>query len=332
MKNTKGFTLVELIMVIAILSIVSTLAVSRIGAMREKAARRVSIANQQAVGRAVETFLAVGDSGLNRLDALIDAGTPVSDSVSEHGYDFSGTGSMGAVGGLYRGPDSDYGGLGVDKIREKNSGLYDEGSSSLVSVLCTYRINADEADALRKIGLRTVLQHNTVANASGSYALLPSAKYVSDDGTIPQALDGMDAELSACVARFVTNGMVCAAVNPASHLGRTVFQACGQDLPSDKKWNETYDETEAAAEVRATGGPLLAFGLGASASIIGAPQGLDAAPYCEILPQRFYRQYILLFRIRSSGSGSVSGMGAEFAGVLDPMGNTIRAARHALKQ
>ena len=57
-RKRDGFTLIELIVVIAILSIISTLAVSRIGALREKAARKVSVANQQAIGRAVETFLA----------------------------------------------------------------------------------------------------------------------------------------------------------------------------------------------------------------------------------------------------------------------------------
>ena len=32
-----------------------------------------------------------------------------------------------------------------------------------------------------------------------------------------------------------------------------------------------------------------------------------------------------------TGSGSVSVVTAEFAGVLDPMGNTIRAARQSLR-
>ena len=328
MKSEKGFTLVELVMVIAILSIVSTLAVNRIGALREKAARRVSIANQQSLGRAVETFLAIGDAGLNRLDSLIDAGT--SDSGTA-GYDFDDRGAMGAVGGLYRGPDDEYDGLSAEQIREKNSGLYDDGPSSLVSVLCTYRASEAEAEALRKLGLKYVMRHNTHANASGSYAALPSSKYECDDKSVPQTLDGMDAELSACVAKTVTNGMVFAAVNPATHVGRTIFQACGQDLPSNKSLGESYDTATAAAEARASGGVLLAFGLGASSSIVGAAQGIDSVPYCEVLPRRFYRQYVLLFRLRSSGSGGASGTAAEFAGVLDPMGNTVAAARQALK-
>ncbi len=320
MKNAKGFTLIELIVVIAILSIISTLAVSRIGALREKAARKVSVANQQAIGRAVETFLALNDGKLNRLDALIDAGTSTSGTA---GYDFSDQGSIGSVGGLYRGPDDQTSAT----IREKNAGLYDEGDASLVSVLCTYRVNATEAAALNRLGLAYIMQHNTYASG---YPFQHYGK--GDDGSVPQAADGLDAELSACVTKAVTNGMVFAAVNGTTDLGRAVFQSCGQELLPTANWGAGYDEETVKTEIKATGGPLLAFGLGVNASIIGAAQGgLDAAPYSEAIPAKYYRQYILLFRLRTSGSGSVSSVTAEFAGVLDPQGNTIRAARHALK-
>ena len=72
-KSPSGFTLIELIVVIAILSLISTLAVNRIGAIRERAARSVSVANQLATGRAVETYLTANDGKLNRLDSLLDA-------------------------------------------------------------------------------------------------------------------------------------------------------------------------------------------------------------------------------------------------------------------
>lgn len=313
----EGFTLIELIVVIAILSIISTLAVSRIGALREKAARKVSVANQQAIGRAVETFLALNDGKLNRLDSLIDAGT--SDSGAE-GYDFSDQGGVGSVGGLYRGPDDQT----TETIREKNGGVHD----GLAAVLCTYRVSAREAEALRRLGLAYVMRHNTFASG---YPFQHYGK--GDDGTVPQAADGLDAELSACIAKSVTNGMAFAAVNGKTDLGRAIFQACGQELLPTANWGAGYDDNTVKTEIKATGGPLLAFGLGNSASIIGAAQGgLDVAPYSEVIPAKYYRQYILLFRLRTAGSGSVSSVTAEFAGVLDPQGNTIRAARHALKE
>ena len=310
MKAKEGFTLIELIVVIAILSIISTLAVNRIGALREKAARKVSIANQQSIGRAVETFLALNDGKLNRLDALVDVGAHSSDV----GYNFG-------TENLYDGPDN----ATPDQL-EKNAGL----DPALLSVLCTYVVTNNEATALQRLGLTYVMQHNT--HATGFPSTYDDNR--CDDGSVPQAVDGLDAELSACVAKSVKSGMVFAAVNGKTHLGRTIFQACGQELLSTKSWSESYTDDDAVkTEIKATGGPLLAFGLGSNASIIGAAQGgLDAAPYSEVIPAKYYRQYILLFRLRTSGSGSVSSVTAEFAGVLDPQGNTIRAARHALKE
>ena len=67
------------------------------------------------------------------------------------------------------------------------------------------------------------------------------------------------------------------------------------------------------------------------------PDGLhhpdrDRSGHSEILPARYYRQYILLFRLRTAGAGAASTVTAEFAGVLDPRGNSIIAARQGLKE
>lgn len=320
MNNRTGFTLIELIIVIAILSIISTLAVNRIGAIRDRAARMVSVAGQQATGRAVESFLTLNDGKLNRLDALVDAGTSRSGGA---GYDFNDQGAAGVVGGLYRGPDD----VTTEAVRERNSGLWDDGPSSLVGLLCLYRVNDAEAAALRRIGLHYVLQHDTYADGSAY-----SHYGTGDDGSVPQPDNGLDPELSACIARTVTNGMAFAAVNGKTEAGRAVFRACGQELLSTATGGSDYNEADVKAEIAATGGPLLAFGLGANASIVGAAQGgLDSVPYSEILPARYYRQYILLFRLHATGAGATATVTAEFAGVLDPRGNSIVSARQGLK-
>lgn len=77
---------------------------------------------------------------------------------------------------------------------------------------------------------------------------------------------------------------------------------------------------------------MLAFGLGDSASIIGsANAGLESAPYSTYTLKKHYSRFILLFRVRQVGSGSVTMPAVELAGVLDCCGNTIRAAEHVLK-
>lgn len=321
-KEKMGFTLIELVMVIVVLGILSTLAVTKLGSVRDSSARKTSIVNVQALGRSVQAYLSMNnDSGLNRLDSLIDAGTPSGNG--HYGFDFESESSDQNVGGLYRGP-VELGGLDRAKVEEQNVGL----SKGLRDVLCLYRVNKNEVEALKKIGLDYVMRHNTFAIG------FPAQHYgKGDDGTVPQAANGLDPALSACVATALTNGMVFAAVTPITDFGRVIYQGAGQELLATASWGQGYDEEQTKAEVKATGGPLLALGLGESCSMIGkANGGLEAAPYSEVLSKEFYRQYILLIRLRTIGEASSSVTIAEFAGVLDPEGNSIRKARFTLSK
>ena len=326
----KAFTLIELLIVIALIAIVSTLAVSKLGGVRESSARKVSLANQKAVERAVEAYL-VNDGRLNRLDSLVyagDGGAPLAGST-EGDFDFTAVSTAEARNGLYMGPSAD----ADESVREQsNSGLMPE----LRNVLCLYTLSKTQAEALNtRLGLRHVMAATAWADAAET--AFPSQHYSRDraygDGTVPNASDGLDPNDSFCVATLVTNGMVVAAVNPMTDLGRTIYQACGQELMNTKNWNESYTESEVLAEVAAKGGPLLAFGLGESASIIGtANAGLENAPYATFPQKHYYSRYILLFRLKKIGSGSVSQTLPEFAGVIDCEGNTLRAAQHIIKR
>ena len=317
-------------MVVALIAIVSTLAVSKLGGVREGAARKVSLANQKAVERAVDAFLTNGGR-LNRLDSLVyagDGGAPIFGSAAGD-FDFAAVSTAEGRAGLYMGPSAD---AGEDVREAHNSGL----SPELRSVLCLYSLSAAQAAALdARLGLRYVMAHTAYADSDPrSY---PAVHYPKDraygDGTVPNASDGLDANDSACVATAVTNLMVVAAVNPMTDLGRTIYQACGQELMNTKGWGERYTESEVRSEVAATGGPLVAFGLGESASIVGkADAGLDSAPYATFALKKHYSRYILLFRLKTVGSGSVSQTLPEFAGVLDCDGSTMRAAQHMIKR
>jgi prepilin-type N-terminal cleavage/methylation domain-containing protein len=326
MKARNGFTLIELVMVIALIAIVSTLAVGKIGDMRRIAARKVSIANQQAVGRAVETFLSLHDGRLDRLDWLMDAETPLSVRSSDDGFDYARTNkTAGAEGGLYMGPcrASGMSWPFPDSVTESNSGLAPE----LRALLVPYSLDTREVRALNALGLKFVMGHTVWADKSPRAAYRERGEdgaYLSDDATL-----GLVPGRSACVPAMVTNGLVVAAVSPVVNAGRDVYRDLGQALLRTEKDDSAYAAAGALAELKATGGVLLAFGLGAEASMIGVAQGgLDAAPYAEYLQRRYYRQYILLVRVNRWREGVLT---AEFAGVLDPCGNTIRAARVPVK-
>lgn len=327
----KGFTLIELLMVIAIIAIISTLAVSKVGGLKEVSARKVSVANQGAVERGVEGFLAM-EGRLNRLDSLLyagEGGAPIMGKAREGDFDFTTT-TFTAEGreGLYFGPSADC----DASVRElRNGGLCPE----LASVLCLYTLSKREVEALNeRLGLKYVMAATAYADEAATS--FPSQHYSRDraygDGTVPNGSDGLSPNASAMVATLVTNGMAVAAVNPMTDLGRTIYQACGQELMNTKNWGESYTESEVRKEVAATGGPLLAFGLGDSASIVGnARAGIEAAPFAAYPLKKFYSRYILLFRLRSAGAGSVTTVVPEFAGVLDCCGNTVRAAQHIIK-
>ena len=324
----KAFTLIELLMVIALIAIVSTLAVSKLGGVREVAARKVSLANQKAVERAVEAYL-VNGGRLNRLDSLLyagDGGAPLTGGT-EGDFDFTAVSTAESRNGLYLGPSDD------ESARiEQNSGI----TPDLQKILCLYTLNRAQAEALNtRLGLRHVMAATAYADAAQT--AFPSLHYDKDraygDGTVPNASDGLDPNASFCVATLVTNSMRFVAINPMTDLGRTVYQACGQELMNTKSWGETYTESEVRAEVAAKGGPLLAFGLGDAASIIGkSDAGLEDAPYATFVQKRYYSRYILLFRLKTIGAGSVSQVIPEFAGVIDCEGNTVRAAQHVIKR
>ena len=326
----KAFTLIELLMVIALIAIVSTLAVTKVGGIRETAARKVSLANQKAVERAVDAYLA-GGGRLNRLDSLLYAGgggAPIF-GAAPGDFDFAATSTVESANGLYLGPTLDCDAT----VRERyNKGL----SGDLCGVLCLYSLSAAQAAALHtRLGLQYVMAATAYADAGA--AAFPGAHYTKDraygDGTVPNAANGLDANDAFCVATLVTNRMTVAAVNPMSDMGRTIYQACGLELLNTKGWGESYTESEVRGEIAALGGPIVAFGLGDAASIVGkADAGLESAPYATFVPKQAYSRYILLFQLKTAGSGSASVLLPTFVGVLDCCGSTIRGAQHIVKR
>jgi len=321
----KAFTLIELLMVISIIAIITTLAVNKVGGVREAAARKVALANQKAVERAVEAYLA-GGGPLNWLDSLIsgqgDARTPLRHGRA--GLDCTHTNFTLEAREIYLGPTRATAAVtatDLAKFREDhNAGL----TPGLTSVLCLYTLTAAEAKNLgSRLGLTHVMAHN-------EYPADPASCYTerTGDGTYVESRSGTDADESGCLAIAVTNGMSLAAINPATEAGRAIYRACGQDLMKTERAGAAYDETRAAAEAEATGGALIALGLGSSASLIGKAQaGLESAPRAAYPVKRYYSRYILLFRLRKVGTAILP----EFAGVIDPCGNTLRAAEQIVR-
>ena len=337
----KGFTLIELLMVVALIAIVSTLAVTKVGGIREAAARKVSLANQKAVQRAVDAYLANGGR-LNRLDSLIYAGNdgaPIFSS-KEGDFDFSSGGTFTDASGSS--VDEQYW-LDLGPYEDDEDGKYREEYNAgitpgLQKILCPYGLSAAQAAALdTRIGLKYVMAATAYADAADN--VYPQVHYsrtrAYGDGTYPNASNGLDPNDAFCVTTLITNRMTVAAINPMTDLGRTIYQSMGQELLNNDIYfgqSGGYSEDTVRAEVAATGGPLIAFGLGEAASIIGKTDGgLDSAPYATFAQKKYYSRYILLFRLKKAGAGSVSQILPEFAGVIDCCGNAVRGAQTIVK-
>jgi len=330
----KAFTLIELLMVVAIIGIISTLAVNKVGGVREASARKVSLANQIAVERAIESYLA--DNGrLNRLDSLVytqgDTVTPWDQKGSEgqYGFNWTETNYTATVkSGLYLGPTEPT--ASADAFRDEcNAGV----TPGLRGVLCPYSLTPQQRYALSdRLGLYHVMGHNEYAGNPDS-ADSPYYNRICGDGTYVESRDGRNPNVSGCVAIAVTNvvsykNMALMAVNPTIEAGRAIYRAFGQELMKTERDGYKYDERAAVAEANATGGPLIALGLGPSANVIGkADAGLESAPFATYPARKYYANYILLFRLRPVGNT----IAPEFAGVIDPCGNTIRAAREIIR-
>ena len=318
----KAFTLIELLMVIALIAIVSTLAVTKFGGLRDNSARKVSLANQVQISKAVESYLAFGHRGIDRLDSLIDDEVALGPGTGF--FDPQGT-TMARLGaGFYLGPDQDVTLPLSEEIAEKNSGL----DLNLVDVLVPYSLSEEESRILNNWNFRYTMRHTTYANSSPRTAYNEKGDdgvYLPDDQNL-----GLDPNRSAAIPRAYTKGLIVAAISPFTPGGREIYRDFGQNLMDTKLSAAEYiaDSGNVKAEVKATGGALLAFGLGERASIIGSQDaGIDTVPYAAFLNKKFYSRYILLFRIDSSlRSGIVT-----FAGVIDPCANTPRQAGIGIK-
>ncbi len=300
-----GFTLVELLVVVAILAIISTLALNLLSSTQQEAAETANISNLRRLQSAITSYRAMHNNSLpDKFDSLIrsDASTSVAaDQTIAIGFNSQefiyATNSIIQI--FYCGTDTN-----DDWMADSGKyfkGLSDHNTTGFGNSLALARLTQSDVNSLKQVGITTVYDINP-----NSDAFHGTPSYVSN---------------------YLAVGDYVAIVNPkASRNGQSVYKDFGVDL-SD---TNTYE--------RATGGDLsdagiaaalkvkrfFVFGIGPNTTWIGDQKcGLQEAPECAILPDGYYNRYFLVVAMPGGPNDATVPYPA---GVLDSTGKTPRGA------
>ena len=349
--GASGFTLIELIIVIAILAFVAVVGIRSYGNLRDIQARKMNVANIKRVQHALVTYEAIhkeqGSSGFfKNFDSLIDVsangpwygtagtidwGRVVAEGRSKYldAREVNGglgiyDGSWKALGALYNAAGQGSGNVAsLADAQAENLGMRNTG---LFKNLGVYYLSEADATLLRDAGITQVLLHNpSTQQASGTTRNGFAKAAISDDGWTKEGLKspggggpGFRPDMSAFYPVALTNGLPVAILNPNS--------AAYADFGYTKYVTNATDTAHLTALVSGQTTKLLAFGIGLNAECVKSPLGLGDAPYDPVYDKKNYRHYIAVFAITTGGQGTPST--CRLAGVIDPAGNTVRAAEY----
>ena len=337
-KRGQGFTLIELILVVAVIAILSVIAIGRFTDIRKNASRRANVANIKNIFRTINTEIARVDGDIYKgmfayAEALIDvdgkkapSGTPgtYAWAPSAGWYD----GSGGTIPGIYCGVKQtavveNAAGVSTGAIadladaHEKNTGL-----DAFAAKLGMYYLTEKEVASLKDAGVSVVSYHN-YSNAQARNLGWDSSAWYTEYGLhAVGGGPGHRADLSACYPVVLTNGMPVAVLNPAAC--ESIYRDLGLDYGS------TYNVSGLSASE-----PESYFAKGICQRLVVVGLGRDTEtntkffenqPRCMTLDKTRYRNYLLVFQM-NNGQGN-QGTTVRFAGVLDPAGNTAKQAQY----
>lgn len=348
MKTKNGFTLIELILVVAVIAIVSAIAVGKFADLRKESSRRVNVANIKNITRTINTEIARNDGDTHRgmfayAESLVDSALGGGDAVGPEGtyrcenawYD----GAGGIVPGIYCGIKRtslvvNANGVGTGEIadipaaHEENVGLEamakatQSKGQSLPAKLCLYYLAEKDIAALRDAGISIVTRHN-YSNAQSSGLNWNSSVYYTHMGLHSTGGGpGHRADLSACYPVVLTNGSAVAVLNPAAC--ESIYRDLGLDYASTYNVSGLSQTDPATYYSKGICCKLYVFGLGRDCE--ATTKFFENAPRCPTLDKKHYRNYLLVFK-QNAGIGN-SGSAVSFVGVIDPEGNTAKQAQY----
>lgn len=355
-RGKSAFTLIELIIVIAIVAFVTVIGLHSYGNLKEVEARKMNMANIKRVYHALSTYEALqkeqANTGFfNGFDSLIDVsasgGWTGAAGSFDWGVDDSGAfndrdartvhsgigiydGSWKVLGALYNAAGQGSGATDtIASAQEKNKGTRETG---LYKQLGIYYLTDSDVTLLKNAGISSYVMHNPSSQqASGSARNGFCTAVTTENGiNYSSAKDGhlklvagggpgFRPDMSGFYPVALTNGSPVAVIQP----GSTIYDDFGFALGYT---NSTFTATQASAALSSV--KLLAFGIGLNAECVRNQYGLGEAPVNPYFDKRNYRYYIAVFAIKAGGQGVAAT--CRLAGVIDCAGNTYRAAEYGV--
>lgn len=305
LKGTRGFTLVEMLIVLALIAIVSTLAIIMLGSSQQEAAETANIANLKRLTSAIQTYRVMHANALpNKFDSLFrsDANPSMAaDQTVTIGFtsqDFFY--STNTIVQLY------YCGLDKNDDWTADDGAYFKGlnnhnTTGFGNSLAVARLTQTDVDTLKAVGITTVED------------LSPDADAFHGNPT--------------AVERTLAAGGYVAIVNPkATRNGQQVYKDFGVDLSSTNSYPRAaggdLNDTGIANALKVK--RFFVFGIGPSTTWLGDQKsGLQDVPECGIVLDGYYNRFFLVVALPGGPNDATL---AYPAGVLDSTGKTPRGA------
>ncbi len=343
----QGFTLIELIIVIAILAFVTIAGIRSYGNLRDVQARKMNLANIKRVQHALVTYETIhreeGTAGFfKNFDSLIDVsangawlgtpgeiqwGTVVTEGRSTYWDARQIANGLGIYDGSWKNLIALFNAAGqgsgriptLAEAQDENRGTRDTG---LYKSLGVYYLTADDAKLLQSAGVTQILEHNPSTGQSSAFCSKLDANKCSPDGLKSPGGGGpgFRPDMSAFYPVAVAEGTPVAILNPSS--------SAYADFGFDVTVTNATDAAHLTALVSGQTTKLIAFGIGKNAECVKSSTGLGEAPYNPVFDKKNYRSYIAVFSITTGGQGVAST--CRLAGVLDCAGNTYRAAEYGV--
>jgi len=312
----RGFTLVELLIVIALIALVSGMVIGLFGSAVQKSAATTSLATQKQLVNQFNSYMQLHGNALpDGFDTLI------ADDVSAGSYTTLGTYSVIGEGSFdlnvgddptlfFAQPVAPGASTSAQFI---NRGLSPDSYSGADRTLCVKELNSNDVRVLEALGITTL------------YDLDDRDLFYGEHRTVSRTA--------------AVGGAICV-VDPESVAGQRLYRDFGVDLSdtsvytrkgaddSGTAWDDT-EELDAAGRLAAMRAQLFyVLAVGPNSRLIGdGLAGVQEAPTSGVVVQGYYNRFALVIK-RGASSGGDRNPG--LAGVLDPRGRGASAARQAV--